>query len=70
MVRQYPLDPYYDTVDSLPDFAALAMAYVVLILKLLFGIDGNTEKFVSLSLIFLESIVTAVGNSAILQIVI
>jgi hypothetical protein len=47
MVRQYPLDPYYGGCDSLPDFAALAMAYIVLILKLLFGIDGSTEKFVS-----------------------
>lgn len=69
LVRQYPLDPYYVGVQGLPDFAALAMAYIVLILKLLFGIDDNTEKLVSLSftVIFWRDHCYNIGYAAILR---
>jgi len=46
LIRQQPPDACYnsDCNMSLPDFAALSMAYIVITLKLLYGIDGRTEE--------------------------
>jgi hypothetical protein len=58
----------FEAEVSFPDFASLASAYIIISLKLLFGIDDVTEKSVLCYYTSLQNIILNIKTALIIAI--